>query len=486
MKKSRLILIAALLIAVMINISTPSYALDTEGTPFSVEYHANGGSGTMTPYLSLKGYPHTLSPNGFTPPAGKEFSGWLVDGVLKQPGDLVELPQTSPLIVKAQWKDTAAVNYKISFDKNGGTGTMADVSVKQGESYELPGNEFTPPADKVFYAWEVNGVEKEVGSTFIPTVDIVIKALWEDEEQDPEELIVERIYGDDRIKTALEVSSDSFSTAENAVIARSDDYPDSLSASVLAKQLKGPILLTRSGVLADGIEKELTRLKVKKVYIVGGESAVSEKVEQSLAKKERTVERIYGDNRYETSAEIANEVMDLAREKGRAVIASGEEYADALAISPYAAAKGYPILLVRSNALHPTIEKVIEDRKIADVEIVGGTRRITKDLEKDLPKILKRYQGDNRYGTAVKIAEELFPGATAVYLARGNDFADALSIGPVAAEDGWPILLTTPKKAPKELLDFVKKEELARMIVVGGPAAVSDEVIKEIEQKAAE
>lgn len=484
-KRNWKVLIAVLVFMMgVITLSSNTYAISIKKKAYAVQYEANGGTGTMIPYLYLKGESHILAPNGFIPPEGKEFSGWEVEGVMKQPGDVIGPYQTSPITVKAMWKDKKIISYKISFDARGGTGTMAEATVKQGETYVLPGNEFTPPADKVFKAWEVNGVEKEEGSTFMPSTDIVIKAIWDDEKEDPEELVIERIYGDDRIKTALKVSSENFTSAKSAVIARSDDYPDSLSASVLAKQLEGPILLTRPGALAEQIEKELTRLGVKKIVIVGGESAVSEKVEKELNKKGRTVERIYGDNRYETSAKIAEEVIDLAGEKNRAVIASGEEYADALAISPYAAAKGYPILLVRSNSIHPDMEDLIEDKNIERVEIVGGTKRITKALEKELPKVIERYEGENRYATAVKIAEELFPGASAVYLARGNDFADALSIGPVAADSNWPILLTTPKKAPKELLDYVDKEELARMIVVGGPAAVSDGVIKEIEKKA--
>ena len=68
--------------------------------------------------------------------------------------------------------------YTVSFDANGGTGTMADVTGVSGE-YTLPANGFTAPAGKQFKAWSVDGKEKAVGDTITVTADTTVKAVWE-------------------------------------------------------------------------------------------------------------------------------------------------------------------------------------------------------------------------------------------------------------------------------------------------------------------
>lgn len=71
------------------------------------------------------------------------------------------------------------VTYTVSFNVNGGTGTMADVTGISGE-YTLPANGFTAPDGKQFKAWSVGGVEKAVGDKITVTADTTVTAVWED------------------------------------------------------------------------------------------------------------------------------------------------------------------------------------------------------------------------------------------------------------------------------------------------------------------
>lgn len=59
-------------------------------------------------------------------------------------------------------------------------------------------------------------------------------------------------------------------TSDYAILVNGENFPDALSASVLAKKYNAPILLTGSSSLDDTASNQLTRLKVKKVFIVGG------------------------------------------------------------------------------------------------------------------------------------------------------------------------------------------------------------------------
>ena len=75
--------------------------------------------------------------------------------------------------------DVEVEKVTISFDANGGTGTMAAVQVDKGSEYTLPANGFTAPVDKHFKSWEVGGEAKEVGAKITVNANTTIKAVWE-------------------------------------------------------------------------------------------------------------------------------------------------------------------------------------------------------------------------------------------------------------------------------------------------------------------
>ena len=67
----------------------------------------------------------------------------------------------------------------ITFDGNGGSGSMGPVTVKAGANYILPECGFTAPADQELKAWEISGTEYKVGDSYTVLGDTEIKALWE-------------------------------------------------------------------------------------------------------------------------------------------------------------------------------------------------------------------------------------------------------------------------------------------------------------------
>ena len=70
-------------------------------------------------------------------------------------------------------------DFIITFNGNGGSGSMGPVTVKAGTNYILPECGFTAPTDQEFKAWEISGTEYKVGDTYIVSGDTEIKALWE-------------------------------------------------------------------------------------------------------------------------------------------------------------------------------------------------------------------------------------------------------------------------------------------------------------------
>ena len=149
---------------------------DIPVTTYTVSFDANGGTGTMADVTGVSGE-YTLPENGFNAPEGQRFKAWSVGGVEKAVG--AKITVTADTTVTAVWEDIPVTTYTVSFDANGGTGTMADVTGVSGE-YTLPENGFNAPEGQRFKAWSVGGVEKAVGAKITVTADTTVTAVWED------------------------------------------------------------------------------------------------------------------------------------------------------------------------------------------------------------------------------------------------------------------------------------------------------------------
>ncbi|MDO9395283.1 MAG: cell wall-binding repeat-containing protein, partial [Herbiconiux sp.] len=90
----------------------------------------------------------------------------------------------------------------------------------------------------------------------------------------------------------------------------------------------------------------------------------------------------------------------------------------------------------------------------------------------------ERLAGADRYETAVAASRARFPStARRVYVVSGEKFADALSAGPVAIAAGAPLLLTPATTLPASVEAEIKRLQPTEIIVAGGSASVSQEVI---------
>ena len=146
----------------------------------TISFDPNGGTGTMKPMRVKAGVDYTLPECTFTPPEGREFAGWLaVNGTVYPAGTKVISSYDQSF--KATWKDKEVAEVTITFDPNGGTGTMQPMKVKSGEKFKLPECTFTPPKGKEFAGWLAeNGKVYPAGDIVYSTGDSVLKATWKD------------------------------------------------------------------------------------------------------------------------------------------------------------------------------------------------------------------------------------------------------------------------------------------------------------------
>ena len=149
-------------------------------TEFIVTFDGNGGTGSMEPVTVEEGSRYVLPACGFTAPDGQEFKAWEIGGVEYNAGDgYVVLGNTE---IKALWKDSTVIptTFTITFNANGGTGSMEPVTVEEGSRYVLPACGFTAPDGQEFKAWEIGGIEYNAGDDYVVLGNTEIKALWKD------------------------------------------------------------------------------------------------------------------------------------------------------------------------------------------------------------------------------------------------------------------------------------------------------------------
>ena len=149
------------------------YAKWTENK-YTLTFDANGGTGSMTPKADLTGE-YTLPSNGFTAPSGKQFKGWSLttDGAI-----VTKVDMTENKTVYAIWENIPVVTYTLTFNANGGSGTMAPIADLTGE-YTLPSNGFTAPSGKQFKGWSLTA-DGAIVTKVDMTENKTVYAIWED------------------------------------------------------------------------------------------------------------------------------------------------------------------------------------------------------------------------------------------------------------------------------------------------------------------
>ncbi len=188
---------------------------------------------------------------------------------------------------------------------------------------------------------------------------------------------VNRLGGASRYERAIAISKWKFATNAPAAVlvqAATDLGPDAAPAASLAAKVQGPVLLTTGTSLSPAVSEELARLKVSKVYLVGGTAAIASTIENQLAASYQ-VERIAGADRYDTASQIAARV---GAPTSLAFIASGESanLIDGIAAAGVAAGLGVPTLLVSAAAVPGATATRLRALGITKTWVIGGIAAI--------------------------------------------------------------------------------------------------------------
>lgn len=197
------------------------------------------------------------------------------------------------------------------------------------------------------------------------------------------------------------------------------------------------------------------------------------------AKKEnnKTVERISGDDRYDTSYNIAKRAVKSAN---RVIVVSGENFADALTSAPLAFSKD-SVIILSSDGNVKKLKEEINRLNPREVIISGGSNSVSYAVENAIKGDSKaiRISGNDRYKTAAKNAEKAIienGNKKKVIIVDGRNYPDAISIAPYAAKNGLPILLANGNKLSDEQMSVIKKYGIDEAIIIGGQNSIGSSI----------
>ncbi|AET67087.1 putative vancomycin resistance protein [Desulfosporosinus orientis DSM 765] len=197
--------------------------------------------------------------------------------------------------------------------------------------------------------------------------------------------------------------------------------------------------------------------------------------------------RLAGQTKFETSKAISE--YSHQGTVNNVILATGNEFADALSASVLAYAKEAPILLVDSSAEKSKDAFDYVNQHLyssGTVYIIGGEGIIGTEFEEKLNDQgygnIIRIAGLDRYDTSYRIADVLdnMPVSTVV-ISSGEQYSDALSISSFAAGNGWPILLTTHEALPEVIKGYLLEKKPEKVYITGGIGVISLDVQSQIQ-----
>ncbi|WAT80332.1 N-acetylmuramoyl-L-alanine amidase [Bacillus safensis] len=286
---------------------------------------------------------------------------------------------------------------------------------------------------------------------------------------------VSRIEGSNRYEVAVNAAKRGWQEAPAVVLVGGDAYADTLSAVPYAYQQGAPVLLTNAGSLSGAVKTVLQQLKTKRVTILGGTASISEKVVKQLKAMNLSVSRIQGKNRYELAANVAKHMKSASA----AVVVNGSAYADAVAIAPYAAKQGYPILLTDAKGLRQETANLLKNKAVKRTIVIGGEASVNKPTFQKLPSPV-RISGANRYEVAAQIAKTYPMKTSQTFMSQGYAYADAAAAASIAAKQGQTLLLTDAQTVPNAIRKVIGTKQISAFTVVGGISTIQTNVIMQL------
>lgn len=301
---------------------------------------------------------------------------------------------------------------------------------------------------------------------------------------------VTRVGEVDSYETAAVVATTNWTSAKDVVLVCGEGYADAVSASVLAKQLDAPILLTQAASLNASAKNAIDKLKPQNIYIIGGNASVSQSLRDGLKSNNYNLIELGGKDRYETNTAVAKQLIKLGAKADNVILVSGEGFSDILSATPIAAAKGQIILLGNNNksTMKPVLDFIKSNN--SSVTVIGTTYSINDNIYKEVGAVKRVSGGADRFETNLNVLNSFNNdlNTNKLFIANASDdrYADALIASSLAGKWSAPLVLVDNENSTStdKALSYIKDKSKAStdLNVIGGSTIVSDNVVSKINE----
>jgi hypothetical protein len=425
---------------------------------------------------------------------GYQILQWNGSGWDLEPGGAVEIavgPKDTPWVVNSNG-DVFQFNGSDKWNLEEGK-TATDVALgPDGSVWAIGRNPSSEPGGNQIFKWNgsyfapVNGAADEiaVGPSDTPWIVNSENNIFFGTTGP---VSVQRISGPDAIGTAIAVSQAEFPTADSAkalVLARSNFFSDGLAGGPLAAHVGGPLLVTegadQSPTLDPRVLQEIKRVLPPggRVYVLGGPLALSPSIDTTLQAAGFSTTRLAGADMYGTAVAIAEQLGNPST----VFEVTGLDFYDALSTVPAAIQQDGAILLTKGDVQAPETAAYLASHSsdtryaIGGPLAAGGADPTAIDVA-----------GPDLWGTSAAVAARFFPSPSQFGAATAATFTDGLSGGPMMGLADAPMLLVEPSgPLPTAIGNYFDAAGafMASGTLFGGPVAVANEVLYELEDAA--
>jgi putative cell wall-binding protein len=325
-----------------------------------------------------------------------------------------------------------------------------------------------------------------------------------------------RLAGDDRYETAVAIARDQLGDAlptDGLVIASGESPYDALAGGILTTANR-PMLLVRKDSIPEAVSDFVADYKTswatgsKRIYILGGESAISAEVVTAIQSAATTagsttppvVTRLSGDDRYATAKAIGD-VAGVTVATDKLILVNGQNWPDALSAGVMSTEKGWPVILLNGTSISGSAEDAIKAYialagSVKEFIIIGGPAVVSTSVEEALvglgvaPAGIRRLAGADRYGTSFAVNYYMYAngilgltGGSTVALASGQAPYDALVASGWGATKNSHVMLTPTAGLDANItglsgvlggLANAEAGTNTTLYILGGRSAVSD------------
>ena len=254
--------------------------------------------------------------------------------------------------------------------------------------------------------------------------------------------------GQTRYSTVNKVIEKRFKKADEAIIINTNMIDQAVSVANYAYQTNIPVFYTMDQKLSPDTYKEIEKLGIKNITLIGGVRFIDNKIERSFIRNGYKVKRLIEAPKIDISMKMADMTYGIKKFDEIAVVSRNEmDLPNAVSFSPISQARNIPIITIDNTRRDIfKLESFLKKYKIKKVYLIGNRTYINPTVEKIVSNKVK-INGEDRYDVNRKIIEEFFKNTNneKIYLSKAGvimhkrhieagQLINAMAISPLAAD----------------------------------------------------